>query len=157
MVRTAMMVIRLAAVGMIIALSLCLSCGMEASPTKAYSKQEAQRILEKQGFSGVFTGKVTLTYLGNLSCNNAELGVYNYEWEGPHKNGNAVHFIERLIFISTQGRYEGHYVVEDPPSRIGPLAVFFDYLKGSGNEITCESNGLPKRVVLNDSEHVLER
>jgi hypothetical protein len=136
---------------------LCLLCVAGAAAQDTFSKTKVMRLLKEQGFTGVLSGKITLSYLGNLNCNSAKYFVYNYEWEGPHRGQNAVHFIDRLILISTNGEYAGHYVVEDPPTSVGPSTIRFNYSNDAGNEIACDAKGLPKTVILDGSQSDLEK
>jgi len=113
--------------------------------------------LVKQGFSGALEGKVHVSQIGTLQCSNTELTVFYYEWEESHPPGQAIHFISRLIFMDSQSKYLGHYVISDRPTKTGSSAIYFDYPETVGNRLERTSAGLPQEIVLDGEQRMLEK
>ena len=104
-------------------------------------------ILAKQGFSGELQGKITLSLLGTIKCNDEGLQVFYYTWEETNPPGRAIHFSQRLIFIEKQN-YIGHYVISDRPILVKPDLLRFLVSKEDGNVLRCDQDGLPKSLYL---------
>ncbi|HEX8813481.1 MAG TPA: hypothetical protein VF742_15945 [Terracidiphilus sp.] len=128
---------------------LLLSCTLFAQ-SKHGNEWNLKKTLAEQGFSGMITGKVHFTRLGDLACNAQKFHAFYYEWEESNPPGKAIHFQARVLLINMRGDYAGSYVIEDRPVRITHNALVFPYEERLGNKIQCDADGWPESVTLND-------
>ena len=118
-----------------------------AARTLTFAK--LRNLLESQGFSGGFKGKVRISRLGEMDCGGSKLQVYYYTWEETHHPGLAIHAAYRILFLKNSTTYLGQYKVEDKPKLLKPNKLVFNYSESDGNSIQCDQNGLPESVLTN--------
>jgi len=114
-----------------------------------------RRLLESQGFSGGFEGRVHISRLGQMDCAGSKLQVYYYTWEETHPPGLAIHAAYRVLFFKDSTTYLGQYKVGDRPKLLKSNKLVFNYSESDGNSIQCDQNGLPESLQANGEDLTL--
>jgi hypothetical protein len=115
-----------------VVLTLLLLGWASHASAQAGGRENLKHLLAKQGFSGLLTGDIRLSELGNLACNGKTYRVVYYEWYESHPRGEAIHASFRLLLLDGGTRYVGSYIVEDRPTKVTPISIVFDYPRQAG-------------------------
>ena len=135
---------------------LLLGMALSAAAVQTEHERPLRPILLSQGFTGELQGKVGLVRLGQLNCARRKLDVIFYRWEESSSPGLAIHAQQRILFIG-QDQYIGSFTVDDRPKHLNGTSVHFGYPAGTGSEVRCGKQGLPKSVFLNGERRDLEK
>jgi hypothetical protein len=137
---------------------LLFSCCVNVhAATHRLTLAKLKSLLESQGFSGGFEGRVRISRLGEMNCAANNLQVYYYTWEETNPPGEAIHAAYRILFFKDSTTYLGQYQVGDRPKLLQSNKLVFNYAEGDGNTIQCDQNGLPESVLINGEDLTLSK